>query len=822
MKFSLSWLKSHLETDADIDEVAETLNRIGLEVEGIENPADALRDFRIAKVLGAKPHPEADKLQVLSVDGGPDINGGSPVQIVCGAPNARAGLKGILGSPGGIVPSNGMELKVAKIRGVESSGMMCSLAELELGDDHDGIAELAEDAPVGESYAEWAALDDPVIDVSVTPNKQDCMGVYGIARDLAAGGLGTLKPLSITPVDGNFPCPTEIRTDDTDGCPAFYGRVIKGVTNGTSPDWMQARLKSAGQKPISALVDITNYVMLDHGRPSHAYDTAKLTGAIVARKAVEGEKVTALNDKEYSLSSSMTVIADDKGVHDIAGIMGGIDSGCSDTTSDMLLEVAYFTPERIAKTGQLLGLASDARTRFERGVDPAFLDDAVEMITGLIIEICGGEASEIIRAGTPPSDSKNLSYDPALSASLGGMDVAADRQKAILESLGFTVDSNWNVTTPSWRRDIDGPADLVEEIIRIEGIDNVQSVPLPRAEGVAKPTATPMQKLEGKLRRTAAARGFNEAINWAFLPEKEAAAFGTLRDAAHAAPQDERNTTVSWSLANPISEDMKVMRSSMLPGLLSAVRRNQDRGASSVRLFEIGRRYFRAEDGSSNERLTLGFVMAGDKAPRGWSSGKAESFGAYDAKGEAAALLEAAGVNAERLMIMPVLSSAEGGQAGDHFHPGQSATLRMGPKNILASFGLLHPATAKEFDLDGPVVAAEIYLDAIPAKKAASFMRSAYAPPALQSVTRDFAFIVPEELPAGDLIAAIRGSDKKNVTAARIFDRFAGGNLPDGTISLAVEVTLQPKGASFTNPELAAISISIISAVEKLGGMLRP
>ncbi len=787
MKFSLSWLKSHLDTDADIHAVSDCLNRIGLEVEGIENPAEKLSAFRIAKVLSAAPHPQADKLQVLSVDAG-----SGPMQVVCGAPNARAGLVGVFGMPGAVVPANGMVLKVAAIRGVESNGMMCSVAELELGDDHDGIIELPADAPVGQVYADWAGLDDPVIEVSVTPNRQDCMGVRGIARDLAAAGLGTLKPLEVPSITPAFACPTEIRTDDAEGCPAFYGRVIKGVRNGASPDWMQARLKFAGQRPISALVDITNYVMLDHGRPSHAYDLAKLTGAVFARRAQDGETVTALNGKDYVLNAEMTVIADEAGVHDIAGIMGGEHSGCSETTTDMLLEVAYFTPERIAKTGQALALTSDARSRFERGVDPAFLDDAVEIITRLVLDICGGEASDIVRAGQPPVDRKTLAYDTSRCATLGGIDVPAEQQKAILESLGFEVAADWTVTVPTWRRDIDGPADLVEEVVRIVGLDNIVSVPLPRADGVAKPTATAQQGIERKVRRAAAARGLNEAINWSFLPEKEAAAFGGG----------------TWSLANPISEDMKVMRPSLLPGLLSATRRNMDRGASSVRLFEIGRRYL-----SDSERLTAGIVLAGDKSQRSWASGKAAKFDAYDAKAEVIALLAAAGVATDGLMVM--------GEAGDHYHPGQSATLRMGPKNILAAFGALHPATAKAFDLDGTVIAAEIFLDAIPAKKGAGFMRPAYSPPALQAVTRDFAFLVPEQLAAGDLVRAVKGCDKDNIVAVRLFDRFAGQGVPEGQVSLAIEVTLQPDEKSYTDEDLKAISDRVVAAAAKQGASLR-
>ncbi|MBU6251888.1 MAG: phenylalanine--tRNA ligase subunit beta [Alphaproteobacteria bacterium] len=788
MKFSLSWLKEHLDTDADIQGVADALNRIGLEVEGIENPAEKLKGFTVAKVLTADRHPQADKLQVLTVDAGQ-----GPLQVVCGAPNARAGLVGVFGVEGAVVPANGMVLKKAAIRGVESNGMMCSTRELELGDDHDGIIELPNDAPIGTAFADYAQLDDPIIDVAITPNRQDCMGVRGIARDLAAAGLGTLKALNVPSISGSFPCPTEIRIADPEGCPAFYGRVVRSVTNGESPDWMQARLKAAGQRPISALVDITNYVMLDHGRPSHAYDLAKLTGAVSARRAADGETATALNGKDYTLTANMTVIADEAGVHDIAGIMGGEHSGCAETTRDVLLEVAYFTPERIAKTGQSLALTSDARSRFERGVDPAFLEDGLAVLTGLILDICGGEASEIVRAGEPPLAQKTLSYDFGLCARLGGIDVPQDKQTAILTSLGFAVAGN-QVTVPTWRRDVDGPADLVEEVIRIIGLDNVPSTALPRAEGVAKPTATPMQKVERRMRRTAAARGLNEAINWSFLPEAQAAVFGGG----------------TWTLANPISEDMKVMRPSLLPGLLSAAGRNLDRGASSVRLFELGRRYL-----ADGEKLTLGLVLAGERQARGWASGKAHCFDPYDIKAEVMALLAAAGAPVDNLQVM--------GDAGDHFHPGQSATLRLGPKTILASFGALHPNAAKAFDLDGAVMAAEIYLDAIPAKRGGGngFMRPAYTPPALQAVTRDFAFLVPSDLPAGDLVRVIKGSDKDNITAARLFDQFMGAGVPEGQKSLAIEVTLQPAEKSYGEEDLKAIAERVVAAASKLGAVLR-
>ena len=791
MKFTHGWLKEHLETTSTVAEVANTLNAIGLEVEGIENPAEKLSAFRIARILTAAPHPQADKLQVLSVDAGD-----GPLQVVCGAPNARAGLVGVFGAPGAVVPSNGMVLKVAAIRGVESNGMMCSVRELELGDEHDGIIELPSDAPVGASFAGYAGIDDPVFDVAVTPNRQDCMGVRGIARDLAAAGLGTLKPLVVPVIAGSGPSRIEIRTDDPEGCPAFYGRTICGVTNGTAPDWMVRRLKAVGQRSISALVDITNYVMLDLGRPSHVYDMAKLTGPIVARRATDGETVTVLNGKSFALTPEMTVIADANEVHDIAGIMGGEHSGIADDTTDVLLEVAYFTPERIAKTGQTLSLTSDARTRFERGVDPAFLDDAVAILTGLIVEHCGGVPSESVRAGTPPLDARTLAYDPMLCARLGGIDVLPDRQRAILESLGFAVAADWVVTIPSWRRDVDGPADLVEEVVRIIGLDNIVSTPLPRTDGVARPTATPVQKVERRVRRTAAARGLNEAITWSFVSEAEAAAFGGG----------------DWALANPISEELKVMRPSLLPGLLSAAQRNLDRSADSVRLFEIGRRYL-----ADSEHLTAGVVLAGERTARGWASGKAQAFDAFDAKAEALALLEATGAPVENLQVMGPQSDG----TGAHYHPGQSGTLRLGPKTVLASFGMLHPATAKAFDLSGAIAACEVYLDAVPAKRGSGFMRAAYTPPTLQVVRRDFAFLVPVDLASETLVRVIKGADKAVITDARLFDMFTGTGVPEGQKSLAVEVTLQPADKSFTEDELSAVATKIVAAAVKLGAVLR-
>ncbi len=799
MKFSTTWLKDHLETDASLQEITDTLNAIGLEVEGVEDPAQRLAGFTVAKVLAAEKHPDADKLQVLSVDTGQIAEGGDPLQVVCGAPNARAGMKGVLGLPGAVVPSNGMQLRKSAIRGVESNGMMCSVRELELGEDHDGIIELPDDAPVGHSFADYHG-SSPVIDVAITPNRPDCMGVYGIARDLAAAGLGTLKPIAFPEFDASGACPVEIRTDDPEGCPAFYGRVIKGVTNGPSPDWLQQRLTSAGQRPISLLVDLTNYLMLAYGRPAHVYDLAKLSGAVVARRAMPGEQVLALNEKTYTLDETIVVIADDNEVHDIAGIMGGANSSVTDETTDILLEIAYFDPPRIGVTGRKLGLASDARTRFERGVDPAFLDDGLDLLTGLIVELAGGTASEVVHAGSAPDTPKTVTFDPALTAQLGGVDVPADEQRRILESLDFTVGTDGTVTCPLRRHDIEGPADLVEEVVRIHGLDKVESVALPRVEGVARPTATPEQVLERKLRRSAAASGLNEAITWSFLPEAEADHFGDGQSL--------------WALANPISEDMKVMRPSLIPGLLMAAKRAATRGSTSTRMFELGRRYFRADNGLSDERATLAVVLAGDRHPRRWMSGKAQAFDAYDAKSYARALLREAGAPVNNLQTM--------GDAGPQFHPGQSATLRLGPKNVLARFGALHPATLAAFDMDGPVMAVEIFLDALPNKRAkGSFAKPEYAPPALQSVNRDFAFLVPEDLPAAQLVRAIGGADKANIVGARVFDVFAGSGVPEGKKSIAVEVTLQPKERSYKDADLKAISDAVIAAAAKQGAELR-
>ena len=788
MKFTLSWLKEHLDTPADAAEVAETLTRIGLEVEGVDNPADALKPFVVAKVLTAERHPQADKLQVLTVDTG----SGEPLQVVCGAPNARAGLVGVFGGPGTYVPGSDFTLKKAAIRGVESNGMMCSARELQLGEDHDGIIELAADAPVGASFADFAGLDDAVFDVAITPNRQDCMGVRGIARDLAAAGLGTLRPLadvyrqkSIAPVEGQG-SPPDVRTDDVEGCPAFYAQSVSGLTNGESPDWLKAKLKAVGQKPISVLVDITNFITVDLGRPLHVYDRAKLSGSLVARKARADESVVALNGKTYSLDPMMTVIADDNQVHDIGGIMGGEHSGVSAGTTDIIIECAYFDPRHIARTGQKLLVTSDARTRFERGVDPAFLDEGLAIATRLVIDHCGGTASPVVRAGEPPLADRRVPFVPSRAATLGGIDVPEAEQVAILERLGFRI-LGGEAVVPSWRQDIDGSADLVEEVVRMVGYNNVPSSPLPRADGVARPTATRGQMVERKVRRAAAARGLDEAINWSFISQEEAELVG---GAAHV-------------LANPISEEMKYMRPSLIPGLVAAARRNAVRSASSIGLFEIGRRYL-----ADGEKPTVGIVLAGERTSREWQTGKAKTFDAFDAKAEVLALLEA--------VSAPVANLQLAMDGGPSWHPGRSARLSLGNK-VLAVFGELHPRIAKALDAPANLVAAEIYLDMIPAARSSERARAAFAPPALQSLTRDFAFMVPADLAADALVRAVKGADKALITSARVFDRYEG----EAGLSLAIEVTLQPADKSLTDAEIGEVSGKIVAAAAKLGATLR-
>ena len=815
MKFTLSWLKDWLDTDADPNTIADTLTNLGLEVEGLSNPADALAPFTVAKVLAAEKHPQADKLQVLTVDAGT----GEKIQVVCGAPNARAGMVGVFGAPGTYIPGSDITLKVAAIRGVESRGMMCSARELQLGEDHSGIIELPDDAPVGARYVEYAGLNDPVFDVFVTPNRPDCMGVDGIARDLAAKGLGQFRHRSYEVLGGDYSDSPKVVVEPDSGCWIFWRRLIRGVRNGPSPEWLQQRLKAVGLRPISALVDITNFFSIDQARPLHVYDVKKLSGDIVVRRGRKGDKFLALNDKEYAPTAEDCVISDNSGAIGLGGVIGGESTGVDENTTDVLLECAWFDPARIAATGQRHGIVTDARARFERGVDPMKLSSAIETAAKMIVDLCGGEVAEPTISGAFPAHGypnklHRMVHRPQRVAELAGIDLPATEQLAILGRLGFNaVDSEdpeswndekerlaftaklkaagpdaWIVAVPTWRPDIEGQADLVEEIARIHGYDRLLATPLPRKAGVAQSTATRSQLVERRVRRTAAARGLDEAVTWSFISEAEAQAFGGG----------------DWRLANPISEEMKVMRPSILPGLIAAARRNLDRGAASVRLFEIGRRYL-----ANSEHPTLGFILAGERRSRGWQSGKAQTFDAFDAKAEVLALLDAAGAPVGNLQVFP--------DAGPTWHPGRSATLRLGPKTIVAAFGELHPGLQKNLDAPFGSVGAEIYLDAIPPSRSGGRTRAAYSPPALQAVTRDFAFIVPAEVSADNLLRAIRGADKAAITNARLFDRFA---IPEG-LSLAFEVTLQPSEKSFTEEQIGQISKAIVTAAEKLGGRLR-
>ncbi|MEI2386178.1 phenylalanine--tRNA ligase subunit beta [Breoghania sp. JC706] len=804
MKFTLSWLKDHLETDASLDEIVETLTMIGLEVEEVIDPAAKLAPFHIAKVLDAKPHPNADRLKVLTVDAG----SGEPLQIVCGAPNARAGLVGVLARPGDYVPGIDVTLSVGKIRDVESFGMMCSERELELSDEHNGIIDLPEDAPVGASYAAWAGLDDPVIDIAITPNRSDCLGVHGVARDLAATGLGKLIEPRREPVHGDGPCPVSVTLafgDTPSLCPAFGLRLVKGVKNGPSPKWMQQRLIAIGLRPINALVDITNYMTYDRGRPLHVFDAAKVAGNLVVRRGRAGEKILALDGKEYAVDPSMCVIADDNGLESIAGVMGGETSGCSEETTDVLIESALWEPINIAQTGRKLGLNSDARYRFERGVDPAFMIQGLEEATRLVVDMCGGTASDMEIAGEVPDHDHIVDFPLAEVKRLSGLEVSPAEIKVFLTRLGFWVSgtgSIWKVAVPSWRPDIEGKADLVEEVVRIVGVDKVPTTPLPRLDTVGRQVLTTGQIRRNKARRMLAARGLNEAVTWSFIPHAHATLFGGGQDEV--------------VLANPISSDMSDMRPSLIPGLLSAAQRNADRGNGDVALFEVGQ-VFQGDKPEDQKMVATGVrrgtaVMTG--AGRHWS-GTAPVVSVYDAKADAIAALEAIGAPTGNLQVFA--------EAPGWYHPGRSGTLRLGPKNVLASFGEMHPKVLKALDVEGPIVAFEVHLDAVPLPKGKSGRsKGALAISGLTPVRRDFAFVVDEDIEAEKLLRAARSADKALIQNVNVFDIYRGTGVPEGKKSIAIDVTLQPVEKTLTEEDIEAIAGKIVAGVEKAtGGTLR-
>ncbi len=806
MKFTLSWLKDHLDTTASLDEIVETLTRIGLEVEGVEDKAKTLAPYRIAHVISAEQHPNADRLRVCMVDTGE----GGPIQVVCGAPNARTGMKSVFAPPGTYIPGKNITLGVGTIRGVESAGMLCSAAELEISDDHDGIIELPETAPVGTAYAAYAGLDDPVIEINLTPNRPDCTSIFGIARDLAAAGLGTLKGGDVPSVAGKGACPVSVTLDlspeDAKLCPAFALRLVRGVKNGPSPEWMQRRLLAIGLRPINALVDITNYVTFDRGRPLHVFDLKKVKGNLTVRRARDGEEVLALDGRTYTLDSGTVVIADESGVESIAGIMGGEHSGSDEGTTDVLIESALWDPLNIAQSGRKLGIITDARYRFERGVDPAFTVPGLDLATKMVIDLCGGEPTEAVVAGQVPDTARVIAFPWSEVPRLSGLDVKPAESEEILKKLGFRVEGSGervSVTPPSWRPDIEGKADLVEEVIRIAGVDRIEPQPLPRLEAaVAKPILTLIQKRTRLARRALAVRGLVEAITWSFISRQEAELFG--------------GGDARLALANPIAAELSDMRPSLLPGLLKAAQRNADRGFGDVALFEVGQTF--ASDEPEGQSIKAAAVRRGTARAEGvgrhWDGG-AQNVDAFDAKADVLALLAALGIPAGGLQIVA------GGPAW--FHPGRSGTLQFGPKNVVGAFGEVHPKILKALDLKGPMVAFELNLDAlVPPKAKPTKMKPKLSLPDFQPLTRDFAFVVGRSVAAGDIVKAAQGAERQLIVGVDVFDVYEGTGIDPDKKSVAIAVTLQPTEKTLTDVEIEAVSAKIVAEVsKKTGAVLR-
>jgi len=804
MKFTLSWLKEHLETSASLDEITDALTRVGLEVEGVEDKAKLLAPFTIAYVVSAVQHPNADRLRVCMVDTG----SGDPVQVVCGAPNARTGMKSVFSPAGTYIPGKDITLTVGTIRGVESHGMLCSAAELELSEDHDGIIELPADAPVGQPYADYAGLGDPVIDIAITPNRPDCLGIHGVARDLAAAGLGQLKDRSVAPVAGKFPSPVRVHLDlgDTPSLtPAFALRLVRGVKNGPSPEWMQRQLRAIGLRPINALVDITNFLTFDRNRPLHVFDAAKVKGDLVVRRAKEGESLLALDRKTYALDPSIVVIADDNGLESLGGIMGGEASGCDENTVDVLIESALWDPLNIAQTGRKLGINSDARYRFERGVDPAFMVPGLELATRLVQDLCGGEASEVVMSGSVPEPHLTIAFPITEVKRLAGIDPSEDEIRNVLTALGFSVSGHapsLTVGVPSWRPDVHGKADLVEEVMRILGVDRVPSTPLPKSENVTKPVLTLAQTRTRRAKRGLAARGMVEAVTWSFVAKPVAEAFGGGKP--------------ELALANPIAADLSDMRPSLLPGLLLAAQRNADRGVADLALFEVGQ-IFRGTKPSDQLTAATGIrrgTATVNGAGRHWQ-GKAPAVSVFDAKADALALLDVLGAPVDKFQIVA--------GAPSWFHPGRSGTIQLGPQNIIGWFGELHPSVLEALDVSGPLVGFEILLDAIPVPRA----RPTKTKPPLelvpyQPVTRDFAFVVDRKVEAAKLVKAAQGADKALISSVSVFDVFEGAALGADKKSIAIEVTLRPTQKTLTDEEIEAVAAKIVAQVGKATqGVLR-
>jgi phenylalanyl-tRNA synthetase beta chain len=803
MKFTLPWLKEHLETDAPLAEIVDKLTMIGLEVENVEDKAAQLKPLVIASVLSAEKHPNADRLRVCTVD----IGTGGPVQVVCGAPNARSGMKAVFAPPGTYIPGKKITLGIGKIRDVESRGMLISGAEIEVSDDADGIIELPADAPVGKPYLEWAGASDPVIEINLTPNRPDCTGVAGIARDLGAASIGAFKDKIPKSVKGTFPCPVKVTLDfgkTPSLCPAFGLRLVRAVKNGPSPDWLQNRLTAIGLRPINALVDITNFITFDRARPLHVFDADKVHGNLTVRRAKNGEKLLALDGKTYTLDEATCVIADEKGVESLSGIMGGEATGCSESTKNVLIESALWDELNIAQTGRKLGINSDARYRFERGVDPAFMLPGLELATQMVLDLCGGEASEVVVAGDATPKEKVIEFPLSELPRLTGLKLPLADTRRILEKLGFFIAGQGErvkVAVPSWRPDIHGRADIVEELVRIVGVDRVPSTRFVR-EQARKPVLTAIQNRTRKAKRALAARGMVEAVTWSFVSKREAELFG--------------GGMPELALANPIAAELSDMRPSLIPGLVMAAQRNADRGFPDSALFEVGQTF--KGDRPEDQRTAASGLRRGLARPSGsgrhWSS-KAGPVDIFDAKADALAVLAAAGAPVHALQVVP------GGPSW--FHPGRSATIQIGPQNILGYFGELHPRALAGLRADGPLIAFEVVLEKIPEAKA----RPTRAKPLLelspfQPVDRDFAFVVDAAVKAGDVVRAAQNADKKLISNVTVFDVYEGKGVEPGKKSIAIAVTIQPHEKTMTDAEIDALAGKIVAEVSKrTGAVLR-
>jgi phenylalanyl-tRNA synthetase beta chain len=804
MKFTLAWLKEHLDTDHALGEITDKLTMIGLEVERVEDKGAALAPFVIARVVEAKQHPNADRLRVCMVDTGT----GEPIQVVCGAPNARTGMKGVFVPPGAYIPGKDMTLQVGTIRGVESRGMLVSEFELKISDDHDGIIELPDDAPVGERFAKYSGLDDPVIEINLTPNRPDCAGVHGIARDLAAADMGKFKDSSVKPIKGEFPCPVAVKIESPELCPAFALRLVRGVKNGPSPDWLQKRLTAIGLRPINALVDITNFITYDRGRPLHVFDAAKVRGNLSVRRAQDNETLLALDGTIYSLDNTVCVIADEDGVESLSGIMGGEKTGCSETTTDVLIESALWSETNIAQTGRRLGINSDARYRFERGVDPAFMLPGLELATHMVLDLTGGTPSDVTVAGSAEPTERVIDFPLSEVERLAGLFVELPAMRRVLERLGFFVAGQGErvkIAVPSWRTDIEGKADIVEEVVRIFGVDRVPPTPFDRGAAPRKPVLTPIQTRVRKAKRALATRNLVEAVTWSFIAKAQAELFGGGQP--------------ELALANPIAADLSDMRPSLIPGLVTAAQRNADRGSQNVSLFEVGQ-VFRGDQLTDQFTAAAGVRRALARPSgigRHWSS-KAELVDAFDVKADALAVLTAAGAPAQALQVVP--------SGPSWLHPGRSGTIQIGPQNVLGYFGQLHPNALKKLGLDpdGPsIVAFEVILERIPEPKAkATRAKPVLELSPLQPVERDFAFVVERNVKSADIVRAAQSVDRKLITGITVFDVYEGQGIEPGKKSIAIAVTIQPRDKTMTDAEIEALAARIVAEVGKRsGGVLR-